>query len=665
MPQVDLNKLRQTVLSNRDTGEARPLDPSRQVHVDRLGNIVVDDPRSGGQPLSEVHQSTFATGRLSPVVRVLDSVVRSIEERIAAHPPERGGALLGPRDCAVITHFLHDEEAETTATTYSPSRALNERVKDLERRTALEFKGLIHSHPGGLDHPSAQDARELGIGLHLNGHMGGYLALIVTGGPAAEVHCHEIVLPSGKLSCFKAFRGPRRTASVVPSAVEVIPVLGHLERLSHEYGGQAPEEFLTDVGAGPMPAGRIQLDGIEVLVIASTLFPAVPPIVLVTPEGGETEQLPIAWPLAVPPEDRLLSAVAPFLVKPGPFRRAYGPAGGPAVTTDPGKARLARWPARFTGQDPDEALEAVNAGLFARSSGLVSRALRSRTVLVAGTGSVGSYVAEQLVRSGVGKMVLLDPDAVEAANLSRTCFEAVDVGRPKVEALARRLLQINPALDTELRPHPVQEIEPADLDEMVKSADLVVAATDDPDAQRALNRFAYARERPALFVGLYAGARGGEVIMSIPGRTPCYLCATRTRHQAVATVPRVEREVDYGTGRLHGEIALGVDIQHVAGAAVKLGLSLLLPTETDAQLRLFAEEALLAGMPYCTLSTVRNYWFYPQVFGDVPGQGAWQSVWLSPTSSEECAVCGVPGWRVDPLEVPAGAPSQLSEAAAS
>ena len=292
MPQVDLNKLRQTVLSNRDTGEVRPLDPSRQVHVDRLGNIVVDDPRGTGQPLSEVHQSTFAMGRMNPVVRVLDSVVRSIEEQIAAHPPERGGALLGPRDCAVITHFLHDDEAETTATTYRPSRTLNEQVKDLERGTSLELKGLIHSHPGGLDHPSAQDTRELGVGLHLNGHMGSYLALIVTSGPPAEVHCHEIALPSGKLSCFKAYRGPKRTASVVPSAVEVIPVLEHLERLSHEYEGQAPEEFLTDVGAGPMPAGRIQLDGIEVLVIASALFPAVPPIVLVTPEGGETEQLP-------------------------------------------------------------------------------------------------------------------------------------------------------------------------------------------------------------------------------------------------------------------------------------------------------------------------------------------------------------------------------------
>jgi hypothetical protein len=283
---------------------------------------------------------------------------------------------------------------------------------------------------------------------------------------------------------------------------------------------------------------------------------------------------------------------------------------------------------------------------------------------VAGCGSVGSYVAEQLVRSGVGRLTLLDPEAVEAENLSRSAYTAEDLGRAKTEALAARLLRIDPSVALALEPRPLQALEPAELDALVRGADLVLALTDDPAAQRALDRFAWARGRPALFVGLYAGARGGEVLLTVPERTACYLCATRSRHDVERAGGRVGRDVDYGTGRLPGEVAIGADIHHVASAAVKLALSLLLPEGSEAGLRTFAEDVLASGMPYLTLSTVPDYWFYPQVFGRTAGQGAYQSVWLTPRRSEDCPVCGPPERRVDPLEVPLRAPSRAAFARA-
>jgi hypothetical protein len=63
------------------------------------------------------------------------------------------------------------------------------------------------------------------------------------------------------------------------------------------------------------------------------------------------------------------------------------------------------------------------------------------------------------------------------------------------------------------------------------------------------------------------------------------------------------------------------------------------------------------------MSTVAGYWFYPQLFGDVPGQGAFQSVWLSPERSEGCPVCGPAAGRVDPLGVPLRAPGREALAA--
>ncbi len=124
------------------------------------------------------------------------------------------------------------------------------------------------------------------------------------------------------------------------------------------------------------------------------------------------------------------------------------------------------------------------------------------------------------------------------------------------------------------------------------------------------------------------------------------------------------REVDYGTGRLHGETALGVDIQHVASAGAKLALAVALPDGADAALRAFADEVLARGTSYLTLSTVARYWFYPQLFRDVPGQGASPGVWLTPSSAPECPVCGPPEGRVDPLEVPLRPPSRAAFAAA-
>ena len=54
-------------------------------------------------------------------------------------------------------------------------------------------------------------------------------------------------------------------------------------------------------------------------------------------------------------------------------------------------------------------------GVTARTEPLVGD-LANRHVLVAGLGSVGSRVAEDLVRAGVGRLTLVDPDLVAAAN---------------------------------------------------------------------------------------------------------------------------------------------------------------------------------------------------------------------------------------------------------
>jgi hypothetical protein len=158
---------------------------------------------------------------------------------------------------------------------------------------------------------------------------------------------------------------------------------------------------------------------------------------------------------------------------------------------------------------------------------------------------------------------------------------------------------------------------------------------------------------PALYIGFYEGAKGAEVLLVVPEKTPCYRCAAATRQG----FQEVSAEMDYGTGRVSGEMALVADIHHVTSVAVKLALALLLPPEAEANLKSFVEPLLKSGQTFLTFSMEPNYWFYPQIFDRVPGQFAYQSVCLTPMRTDNCPVCGAPEHRVDPRSLPLKPPS--------
>lgn len=70
---------------------------------------------------------------------------------------------------------------------------------------------------------------------------------------------------------------------------------------------------------------------------------------------------------------------------------------------------------------------------------------------IIGCGSVGSTVAELLVRLGITDISLYDFDTVSAHNLANQMFNNDDIGRPKVEAVADMLCRINPEVKDTLK----------------------------------------------------------------------------------------------------------------------------------------------------------------------------------------------------------------------
>ena len=547
----------------------------------------------------------------------------------------------------------------------------------------FEFKGVIHSHPGSLDRPSEPDKFAFSEGLKINPHMEYFVAPIVTmncnSTSSNQLLDHELPVGDGKISFYVAYRSPpdgiilntpiieeiseEELAKILPQQSSVLNSRSQLtwmhlqkdlETICNMFrNDREPEIFWTETEKGiPILAGRVILNGgLELLFLINESYPDTPPNVLVTLSEGETEELQIPWSLKINKSERLATALREVIQGHGPYRKVYGPEKKIALTTDKNRAGLAAWLGFISDCDPESTAAEIQEGLFARSQGILSKHIINKRVLIVGTGSVGSYCGEQLTRSGVGGFTLIDPDIVEIANLCRTTYKINDLERPKVEALGGQLLNINPLVKLTLENKSVSDFKAASLGALVKQADLVIATTDDPKAQRILNRFAYFHKKPALFVGLYKGASGGEVIFTVPERTACYFCASKFRHQE-ENMARVSRDVDYGTGRLMSEVALGTDIHHVTSVAVKMALSLLLPEDAQVKLKGFLNPQIDEASNFLTLSMVPDYLFYPQVFGDTPGQYAYQTVWLKPQRSEECPVCGSIHNRVDPYTTP-------------
>ena len=74
--------------------------------------------------------------------------------------------------------------------------------------------------------------------------------------------------------------------------------------------------------------------------------------------------------------------------------------------------------------------------------------LHKSRVAVFGIGGVGGYVCEALVRSGVSSFDLIDKDVVSVSNINRQIIALHStVGRPKVEVMKERMLDINPSVN--------------------------------------------------------------------------------------------------------------------------------------------------------------------------------------------------------------------------
>lgn len=170
--------------------------------------------------------------------------------------------------------------------------------------------------------------------------------------------------------------------------------------------------------------------------------------------------------------------------------------------------------------------------VFSRNSGLIETSwMDEQCAVICGCGSVGSCVALQLARSGVGRFVLVDTDCMEIHNVCRHQCNLTDVGRYKVDAVAERILQINPQAQVKRFYQRIQEVPREKYQEWITPENAIFIGTCDNRVGDAVAcDLAYSFGAPFAALGFMTRAWAGEIYTCLPERHEiCYRCAFKTQ----------------------------------------------------------------------------------------------------------------------------------------
>lgn len=146
--------------------------------------------------------------------------------------------------------------------------------------------------------------------------------------------------------------------------------------------------------------------------------------------------------------------------------------------------------------------------------------LKKASVLIVGTGGLGSPTALYLAAAGIGRIGLVDYDVVEESNLQRQIIHgSAAVGVPKVESARARLLDINPYIEVQTFN---QLFDSKNAREISAGYDLLIDGTDNFPTRYLMNDLAVLTGRPYIYGSIFRFE--GQVSVFDSQRGPCYRC---------------------------------------------------------------------------------------------------------------------------------------------
>ena len=195
------------------------------------------------------------------------------------------------------------------------------------------------------------------------------------------------------------------------------------------------------------------------------------------------------------------------------------------------------------------------------------RLARSRILLV-GCGALGTVLADQLVRAGIGFLRLIDRDIVELSNLQRqTLFDENDAQNqtPKAIAAAQRLRAVNSEVDIDPI---IADVDSDNIETLLdpndgRRVDLILDGTDNAETRFLLNDVAVKHAIPWVYGGC-VGTQG-RILSIHPGQTACLRCIFRDP-PAAGELPTCST-----AGVLASAAAMVASLQAIAAIKILIG----------------------------------------------------------------------------------------------
>jgi molybdopterin/thiamine biosynthesis adenylyltransferase len=234
--------------------------------------------------------------------------------------------------------------------------------------------------------------------------------------------------------------------------------------------------------------------------------------------------------------------------------------------------------------------------------------LRQASVAIIGCGALGTGLANNLCRAGVGRIVIADRDYIELNNLQRQIlFDEEDIAQhlPKAVAAVNRLRRVNSETRLEAL---VEDINADGIEALVQEVDLLLDATDNFETRYLLNDACIKHQRPWIYSGVVASY--GVTMNILPGETPCLRCVFPDMPQpgSSATCDTV--------GVLNGIVAA------ITGVASTEALKILLKSEKTSRAMFWmdvwentSERIELPRQPECPTCGQHSYEFLTSLSG--------------------------------------------------
>jgi len=212
--------------------------------------------------------------------------------------------------------------------------------------------------------------------------------------------------------------------------------------------------------------------------------------------------------------------------------------------------------------------------------------LMKKTIVIVGLGSGGSTIAKYLGCTGLGRIILIDNEELEVANLIRHEGGIADLRKPKVEICKQIIESHNPF--TVVETYNLDVTKRFDkLEDIASEADLIIGSSGSNKVNNLLNKISLERRIPAIYGGVYERALGGYTLLVKPYETACYNCLFGLTSKSYSVDREAAERYGLNEDELHAQQGLWIDISFNSLILSKMALEVLQGNSIEHNLVLY------------------------------------------------------------------------------